>query len=234
MWIDGARLVLVYVGGSASGRAVELLIRVAVSGGVVPGPGVDGACCRLGADVAELPSSLAGAAGDGGPVWGFLGLVCGRYGGADCVRVVAVGNQGCGDPGEGCGVLGDDVDLDAAERRIDGWQARIEERARRARELSQRLAAVSVTARSGDGLVEVTVGSSGVVTDLRLDEEIRRHPAGRTAGEILATIRAAQAALGARAGEIAVETLGADSEAARAVVVSYANRFGSSGDDGDG
>src|SRR4051812_41918868 len=70
-------------------------------------------------------------------------------------------------------VLGDESDLDAAERWVDGWQAGFAERAAQARELSRRLAELSATARSEDGLVEVIVGSSGLLTGLRLDEGIR-------------------------------------------------------------
>lgn len=74
------------------------------------------------------------------------------------------------------------VDLDAAERWVDDWQSGIEERAAQARDLSGQLAALTGTARSADRSVEVTVDSSGAVTDLRLDERIRDWSAARTVG----------------------------------------------------
>ncbi|GAA3912798.1 YbaB/EbfC family nucleoid-associated protein [Actinoplanes auranticolor] len=65
-------------------------------------------------------------------------------------------------------------DLDAAERRVDDWQAGFEQRAAQARELAGRLAQLSGAARSDDGLVTVTVGAGGALTGLELDEGVRR------------------------------------------------------------
>src|SRR6266511_655477 len=89
----------------------------------------------------------------------------------------------------------DGRDLDDAERLVDDWQAGIEARAAQARELATRLGALTATARSADGLVSVTVGSSGGITDLVLKEGIRDRPAAETARAILATLRAAQSSL---------------------------------------
>jgi DNA-binding protein YbaB len=118
----------------------------------------------------------------------------------------------------------DPSDLDSAERRVDDWQAGFEERAAQARLLAERLGGLTVAARSADGLVEVTVGASGSVVGLELDEEIRRQPAARTAREILATLKAAQAELTRAATAATVETLGADSETGRAVIAGFAAR----------
>jgi len=115
-------------------------------------------------------------------------------------------------------------DLDEAERRIDDWQAAIEQRATQARELAARIASLSGSARSGDGLVEIAVDSSGGVTDLRLDEQIRRQPAADTAAQILATLAAAQDDLLTQATTVTEETVGADSETGRAVLASLARR----------
>src|SRR5439155_21885349 len=104
------------------------------------------------------------------------------------------GSRSCGRVGRMWG--GDpELDLDGAERWIGDWQAGIEERAARARALSSRLADVTATAISRDGLVEATVAASGAVVDLRLDERIRNRPAAETARQVLDTIGAAQAEL---------------------------------------
>ena len=118
----------------------------------------------------------------------------------------------------------DGHDLDAAERLVDDWQARIEERAAAARELSARLAELTGSARSEDGLVSVTVGPAGTVIDLQLEEGIRRRPASSTAEGILETMRAAQAALTAAATAATDETVGAETPTGRAVIASYAAR----------
>lgn len=114
---------------------------------------------------------------------------------------------------------------DGAEEWMRSWSASVSERAAGAQALSEQVARLSVSARDGDGSVTVTVAGSGVMTDLRLDERIHRWPADRIAAEILSTMRRAQAALAERVASIAAETVGADSETARAVVNSFATRF---------
>jgi DNA-binding protein YbaB len=118
----------------------------------------------------------------------------------------------------------DGRDFDAAEKWVDDWQGGIERRAAQAQALSAQLAQLSATARSDDGLVEVTVGPSGTVTGVRLDEGTRRHSAARTAREILAAIRAAQAALTARASAVVAETVGVESATGKAVISAFAAR----------
>ena len=120
----------------------------------------------------------------------------------------------------------DGRDLDEAERMVDDWQAGIEERAAQARELAARLGALTASARSDDGLVTVTVGPSGALVDLELDEEIRQRPAATTAREIRAALRAAQAALTVAATAVTAETVGAESETGKAVIASYVTRQG--------
>jgi DNA-binding protein YbaB len=123
----------------------------------------------------------------------------------------------------------DGRDADAADRWVDDWLAGIEERAAQAKDLSERLAQLTGSARSDDGLIEVSVGSSGTVTDLRLDEDIRRQPAARTAREILAAMRTAQAALAEQMSAAVAETVGAETEVGRAVVASFPSRPADSG-----
>lgn len=119
----------------------------------------------------------------------------------------------------------DETDLDAAERRVDDWQAGLEQRAADARELASRLAELSASAQSDDKLVTVTVTSAGV-TGLELAEGIRQRPAGETAAAVLATMRAAQANFTQVVATVTEETLGAGSETGKAIIASYASRRG--------
>jgi len=116
-------------------------------------------------------------------------------------------------------------DLDAAQQRVDDWQSVIEQRAVQARVLSRRLAQVQATARSRDGLIEVTVASSGVVTGLRLDERVREQPAAGIAEQILVVMRAAHAQLAERVTRATAETVGVDSATGRAIVDSLTARL---------
>ena len=118
-----------------------------------------------------------------------------------------------------------EADVEAAERWVDDWQSGIEEQAARARALSARVAGLTSTASSADGLVEVTVSSSGVLTGLRLDEAVRRRPAAETSAQILAVTRAALRRLSEQVAEAVRDTVGADSPAGRAVIDSYAQKL---------
>ncbi|NJC68809.1 YbaB/EbfC family nucleoid-associated protein [Planosporangium thailandense] len=120
-----------------------------------------------------------------------------------------------------------------ADAWVDTWAASVSARAQAARELSERVSMLSVSASSRDGAVEVTVAGSGVMTDLRLDERVRNWPADRIAAQVMAVMRRAQGSLAGRVAEIAEETVGADSETGRAVVDGFARRFPLPPDDGD-
>jgi DNA-binding protein YbaB len=117
-----------------------------------------------------------------------------------------------------------DGELDAAQRWVDGWQATIEAQAERAKAMAARVAGLEIGAVSDNGLVEVVVTSTGALSDLRLDEAVRRQPAADTAAQVLATMRAAQASLARRVAAAVEETVGRDSEVGRAVIDAYARR----------
>ncbi|MEK8104907.1 YbaB/EbfC family nucleoid-associated protein [Micromonospora sp. M12] len=118
----------------------------------------------------------------------------------------------------------DDAALDAAGRRLDEWESSLAERAARAKTLSARLRDLTGTARNTERTVEVTVDSSGLLIDLRLDERIRQQPASRTAQQILETTRAAHADLLRQVSAVTAESLG-DDASARAIVDSYRSRL---------
>ena len=109
---------------------------------------------------------------------------------------------------------------------IDAWLSSISTHTAQTRQLSERVAAVSATASSVDGVVEVTVSSSGLLTDLRLDDEVRSWPAERIATEILTVQREAQRLLVTRVGQVARETVGEQSPTAQAMVDELQSRFG--------
>jgi hypothetical protein len=109
---------------------------------------------------------------------------------------------------------------------IDAWLSSISTHTAQTRQLSERVAAVSATASSVDGAVEVTVSSSGLLTDLRLDDEVRSWPAERIATEILTVQREAQRLLVTRVGQVARETVGEQSPTAQAMVDELQSRFG--------
>ncbi|MEU8255486.1 YbaB/EbfC family DNA-binding protein [Micromonospora inaquosa] len=118
----------------------------------------------------------------------------------------------------------DDAALDAAERRLDEWESSLAERAERARTLSTTMRNLTGTARNADRTVEVTVDSTGLLIDLKLDEGTRQQPATHTARQILETTADARADLLRQVTAAAGETLG-DDASAQAIIDSYRSRL---------
>jgi DNA-binding protein YbaB len=121
----------------------------------------------------------------------------------------------------------------AAERWVADWSDSIATRAEQSWELARRVGALAVTAEGERGAVEVTVGGTGEVLDLRLTERARELPPARLAEAILTVMRRAQGMLAELAAELAAETVGTESATGRAVVAGFAQRFPPPTDDGD-
>ncbi|WP_199515153.1 YbaB/EbfC family nucleoid-associated protein [Nucisporomicrobium flavum] len=115
--------------------------------------------------------------------------------------------------------------IDAAEEWLDAWAAQTSEHAARSVELSRQVAALTGTAEDRDGAIRVTVGSTGQVERLELDDRVHELPGPRLAEEIVAVMRRAQAALSSRVSQAVQDTVGADTETGRAVIHSFETRF---------
>lgn len=116
-------------------------------------------------------------------------------------------------------------DVDAAEDWLDSWVSRVNAQAEHGVELSRRVAALTGSAQARDGAIRVTVGASGQLDRLDLDDRVHELPGPQLAREIMAVIREAQRALTERVAEQVRETVGADSETGRAVIHSFHTRF---------
>ena len=124
--------------------------------------------------------------------------------------------------------MGDTVlggDLDDAEDWVRSWSAQVSGRAEAAAALAERVAGISSSASSADRSIRVTVGSSGVVTGLELDDRVQRMRGTELAEEILRLMRRAQAGLTDQVAEAVNGTVGGDTETGRAELDSFARRF---------
>ncbi|GHJ07826.1 hypothetical protein TPA0907_21930 [Micromonospora humidisoli] len=119
----------------------------------------------------------------------------------------------------------DESALDAAARRLDEWESSLVGQAERARALSVSAQALTGTARSSDRTIEVTVDSTGLLVDLRLDEQTRQRSAAHTARQIMATTRAARTDLLRQLTEATTRALGVDDPATRAIIESHRRRL---------
>jgi DNA-binding protein YbaB len=120
----------------------------------------------------------------------------------------------------------DDESVTEALKRIDEWERSIVHRAEQAQLLARQTAEMSATARSRDGLVEVTVDAEGQMTRLHLEEETRQQSATATARTIMETTRAAKVELLKKFDEATAETVGADNETGRVLSTALRKRLG--------
>ncbi|WP_027343608.1 YbaB/EbfC family nucleoid-associated protein [Hamadaea tsunoensis] len=116
-------------------------------------------------------------------------------------------------------------DIEAAEDWLNSWTASVNAQAERAAQLSSRVAGLRGEAESRDGSIRVTVGSSGQVEKLELDDRVQRLAGADLAREILGVMRRAQATLSKQVSAEVAATVGADTETGRAVINSFEVRF---------
>lgn len=114
----------------------------------------------------------------------------------------------------------------AALERIDVWERSLARRAEQAQELARRTSELSATARSRDGLVEVTLDAEGRVVRIHLDERTRQQSAQTTSRTLMETVRAANSLLFKQLQEITAETVGGDSETGRMLLAGLRRRLG--------
>jgi len=110
--------------------------------------------------------------------------------------------------------------------RIDEWERSLSHRAEQARELARRTAGLTATARSRDGLVEVTVGAEGRVERIHLDDGIRRQSAEDTEKTLMETLRAANALLIQQFEKATADTVGIETETGRMLMLGLRKRLG--------
>lgn len=123
-------------------------------------------------------------------------------------------------------------DIDAAEEWLNNWTASVNAQAERAAQLTSRVAALTANAESGDGSIKVTVGSTGQIEKLALDDRVQRLSGEELSRQILAVMRKAQASLSTLVTAEVAATVGVDTETGRAVIGSFETRFPQPADDG--
>jgi DNA-binding protein YbaB len=117
------------------------------------------------------------------------------------------------------------LDPDGAREQLAAWQGRIERLAADTKSMSDQMEQLRVTAADRDGLVEVTVDSSGSLIDLTLGPRFARVSSDVLARTIMDTVREAKRQVAARSQEVIEATLGTESPAARAIAARVRERL---------
>jgi DNA-binding protein YbaB len=110
------------------------------------------------------------------------------------------------------------LDPGGAVERLTAWKDRIDKLAADTRAMSERLQQVRVVVADPDGLVELTIDSTGALVDLRLTDRIQRTRPDAVATAVLTTLATARQQLAERSQEIVAETVGTDSPTGQAIV----------------
>jgi hypothetical protein len=122
---------------------------------------------------------------------------------------------------------------DAAEEWLDSWAAQAGERAEAAARLTRQVAAVTATAHNHDRTITVTVGSTGQIEALDLEDRALHVTGRELSRDILAVTRDAQAKLTRLVAAEVERTVGADTETGRAVVDAFDRRFPAPAEEND-
>ncbi len=113
------------------------------------------------------------------------------------------------------------LDIEDARARLEAWKEHAEQRAAETQAASEGIQALRVTAADDNGVVAVTVDSTGALVDLRLSSRIQRQSPEYTEGLVLEVYRKAKARLADAAAEVVRETIGADSLTGRAMLAGF-------------
>ncbi|MFC4003903.1 YbaB/EbfC family nucleoid-associated protein [Prauserella oleivorans] len=104
--------------------------------------------------------------------------------------------------------------IDASERMVDEWTRRIQQQAQRYQAMASRVQEISVTERSPDNAVEVTIDSKGLLTNLSIAESAQGKRMAELSALIMRTVRAAQSRMPELLQQAMAETIGTDDAAA--------------------
>lgn len=105
-------------------------------------------------------------------------------------------------------------DIAESERMVSDWQRNITERANRYQEMATRVQGMSISERSADGAVELTIGSNGILQNLVINESARDKRMAELSGEIMKCLQRAQSRIPELLQEAMAETIGTQDETA--------------------
>lgn len=116
-------------------------------------------------------------------------------------------------------------DIGSAEDWLDSWVVSVNTQAAVAVDLSRRVAALSGVAQNPDGSVKITVGVSGQIQHLHLEDSACELGGPQLADQIMSVMRAAQADMSDQVSDAVHATVGAGNETGRAVLSLIHSRF---------
>lgn len=105
-------------------------------------------------------------------------------------------------------------DIAGSEQMLANWNQNIQERAARYQEMATRVQGMTISERSSDGSVELTIGSNGILQNLVINESAAGKRMAEVSGEIMKLLQRAQSKIPALLQEAMAETIGTQDETA--------------------
>lgn len=105
-------------------------------------------------------------------------------------------------------------DIAGSEQMLAGWEKNIQERASRYQEMATRVQGMTISERSSDGAVEITVGSNGILQNLVINESAAAKRMSELSGEIMKLLQRAQSRIPELLQAAMAETIGTQDETA--------------------
>ncbi|WP_410607600.1 YbaB/EbfC family nucleoid-associated protein [Amycolatopsis sp. lyj-109] len=108
--------------------------------------------------------------------------------------------------------------IDASDAMIDNWTKRLEENAARYQALADRMQGQTVTERSKDGTVQVTIDSRGLLKNLVIAETAAGKRMAEVSAQVMQLVQRAQARIPELLQQAMTETTGTGDQAAVEIV----------------
>jgi hypothetical protein len=115
--------------------------------------------------------------------------------------------------------------VDASEQMVDNWTKQIQESAARYQAMAERVQAQSITERSKDGSVLVTVDSKGLLTNLAIAEGAGGKRMAEVSAEVMKLVQLAQSRIPALLEQAMAETIGTQDQAANVMLAEASSTF---------
>ncbi len=105
-------------------------------------------------------------------------------------------------------------DIGASERMLEQWQSNIEQKAARYQQMAELVQGQSITETSKDGLIRLTIGSNGILTNLEIAEQAGGKRMAEVSAEVMRTLQRAQSRIPELLQQAMADTIGTQDETA--------------------
>jgi DNA-binding protein YbaB len=98
--------------------------------------------------------------------------------------------------------------IEASDRMVSDWNRRLQETAQRYQAMADRVSEISITERSKDAAIEVTINSKGLLINLTIAESVQGKRMAELSAQIMATVQRAQSRIPELLQQVMAETVG--------------------------